>query len=324
MATSGCSCLGRRTPRPRPCARPAQAFAGGCVDLYGYGTPPQWQGAYAETQDLTNLAAITQFRADYKVGPDHADVDQLVAVRRQVPPRGYRRGPAQPDPRDLWREVGHLHPGVPGRAERARFQLGRRDLLPARKPEAESAAVAVLRRRPGRRFRHSAGARRLRRHRPDRLRPQRADDGHRGRVRPGRLHLAALHPDARRALHLGAQDLRLYARHHVPAGRRGQLRPADGHHHAAAGGPVGLQLHLPGRAEVPDHRPDAGLRKRRHRLQERRLQRQLPQQRPEPGAVAVEAGKARRRHGLRGGREGHAVRPAPRAERRAVLQRLPQ
>jgi iron complex outermembrane receptor protein len=48
---------------------PAQAFAGGCVDLFGYGTPPQWQGAWAEQQNLTNLAAITQFRADYKVGP---------------------------------------------------------------------------------------------------------------------------------------------------------------------------------------------------------------------------------------------------------------
>jgi iron complex outermembrane receptor protein len=48
---------------------PAEAFAGGCVDLYGYGTPAYWHGAYAETKDLTNLAAITQFRADYKAGP---------------------------------------------------------------------------------------------------------------------------------------------------------------------------------------------------------------------------------------------------------------
>jgi iron complex outermembrane receptor protein len=39
------------------------------VDLFGYGTPPFWQGAWAETKDLTNLAAITQFRADYKAGP---------------------------------------------------------------------------------------------------------------------------------------------------------------------------------------------------------------------------------------------------------------
>jgi iron complex outermembrane receptor protein len=58
----------QNTPSPVFCT-PAQAFAGGCVDLYGYGTPPFWQGAYAETKDLTNLAAITQFRADYKAGP---------------------------------------------------------------------------------------------------------------------------------------------------------------------------------------------------------------------------------------------------------------
>ena len=56
----------QNTPTPTLCS-PAQAFAGGCVDLYGYGTPPQWQGAWAETQNLTNLAAITQFRADYKL-----------------------------------------------------------------------------------------------------------------------------------------------------------------------------------------------------------------------------------------------------------------
>jgi len=48
---------------------PSQAFAGGCVDLYGYGTPGFWKGAYAETKNLTNLAAISQFRADYKAGP---------------------------------------------------------------------------------------------------------------------------------------------------------------------------------------------------------------------------------------------------------------
>src|SRR5579872_1805058 len=58
----------QNTPSPTLCT-PAQAFAGGCVDLYCYGTPPFWQGAYAETKDLTNLAAITQFRADYQAGP---------------------------------------------------------------------------------------------------------------------------------------------------------------------------------------------------------------------------------------------------------------
>ena len=58
----------QNTPSPTLCT-PAQAFAGGCVDLYGYGTPAQWNGAYAVTNNLTNLAAVTQFRADYKVGP---------------------------------------------------------------------------------------------------------------------------------------------------------------------------------------------------------------------------------------------------------------
>ena len=58
----------QNTAAPVMCS-PAQAFAGGCVDLYGYGTPGFWKGAYAETQNLTNLAAITQFRADYKAGP---------------------------------------------------------------------------------------------------------------------------------------------------------------------------------------------------------------------------------------------------------------
>jgi iron complex outermembrane recepter protein len=58
----------QNTPNPVLCS-PAKAFAGGCVDLFGYGTPPQWQGAWAEQQNLTNLAAITQFRADYRLGP---------------------------------------------------------------------------------------------------------------------------------------------------------------------------------------------------------------------------------------------------------------
>ncbi len=58
----------QNTPSPTVCS-PSEAFAGGCVDLYGYGTPAYWHGAYAETKDLTNLAAVTQFRADYKAGP---------------------------------------------------------------------------------------------------------------------------------------------------------------------------------------------------------------------------------------------------------------
>jgi iron complex outermembrane receptor protein len=48
---------------------PEQAHAGGCVDLFGYGTPPYWKGSYNRMEDLTNLAAITQFRADYQAGP---------------------------------------------------------------------------------------------------------------------------------------------------------------------------------------------------------------------------------------------------------------
>jgi iron complex outermembrane receptor protein len=48
---------------------PAQAFAGGCVDLFGYGTQPYWKGSFNREQDLTNLAAITQFRVDYDLGP---------------------------------------------------------------------------------------------------------------------------------------------------------------------------------------------------------------------------------------------------------------
>jgi iron complex outermembrane receptor protein len=53
---------------PTVCA-PAQANAGGCVDLFGYGTPKQWTGAYNRMQDLTNFASINQVRADYDLGP---------------------------------------------------------------------------------------------------------------------------------------------------------------------------------------------------------------------------------------------------------------
>lgn len=54
--------------RPQMCS-PAQAYAGGCVDLFGYGTQPYWKGSFDREQDLTNLAAITQFRVDYDTGP---------------------------------------------------------------------------------------------------------------------------------------------------------------------------------------------------------------------------------------------------------------
>jgi iron complex outermembrane receptor protein len=56
------------SPSPTLCT-PAQAYAGGCVDLYGYGTPGYWRGSYSRMEDLTNLANITQLRADYNAGP---------------------------------------------------------------------------------------------------------------------------------------------------------------------------------------------------------------------------------------------------------------
>jgi iron complex outermembrane receptor protein len=55
-------------PSPTLCS-PGLAATGACVDLYGYGTPTFWHGAYAEKKNLTNLAAISQFRADYDAGP---------------------------------------------------------------------------------------------------------------------------------------------------------------------------------------------------------------------------------------------------------------
>jgi iron complex outermembrane receptor protein len=58
----------QNTPSPTICT-PAQAFAGGCVDLFGYGTPPQWSGAFSRMEDLTNLSAINQVRIDYDLGP---------------------------------------------------------------------------------------------------------------------------------------------------------------------------------------------------------------------------------------------------------------
>ena len=48
---------------------PAQAKAGGCVDLFGFGTQKQWSGAYNRLQDLTNFVSINQIRADYDLGP---------------------------------------------------------------------------------------------------------------------------------------------------------------------------------------------------------------------------------------------------------------
>jgi iron complex outermembrane receptor protein len=54
--------------QPSVCS-PARAFAGGCVDLFGYGTPAQWRGSYNRMKDLTNFASINQVRIDYDLGP---------------------------------------------------------------------------------------------------------------------------------------------------------------------------------------------------------------------------------------------------------------
>ena len=54
--------------KPQICSV-AQAYAGGCVDMFGYGTPDYWRGSYSRLADLTNFASINQFRADYTAGP---------------------------------------------------------------------------------------------------------------------------------------------------------------------------------------------------------------------------------------------------------------
>lgn len=48
---------------------PAQAMAGGCVDLFGFGTSSQRSGSFNRLEDLTNFASINQFRVDYDLGP---------------------------------------------------------------------------------------------------------------------------------------------------------------------------------------------------------------------------------------------------------------
>ncbi|MGA0599364.1 TonB-dependent receptor [Caulobacter sp. KR2-114] len=48
---------------------PAQALAGGCVDLFGYGTARPWAGSFNRLQQLTNFVSINQIRADYDFGP---------------------------------------------------------------------------------------------------------------------------------------------------------------------------------------------------------------------------------------------------------------
>ncbi|HEY0802351.1 MAG TPA: TonB-dependent receptor [Steroidobacteraceae bacterium] len=53
---------------PSVCS-PSQAFAGGCVDLYGYPTSAVWSGSFNRLQNLTALNSINQFRVDYEAGP---------------------------------------------------------------------------------------------------------------------------------------------------------------------------------------------------------------------------------------------------------------
>lgn len=48
---------------------PAQAYAGGCVDLFGYPTSRVWSGSFNRLQNLTALNSINQFRIDYDAGP---------------------------------------------------------------------------------------------------------------------------------------------------------------------------------------------------------------------------------------------------------------
>lgn len=49
---------------------PAQALAGGCVDMFGYGTPKGfYDGAWSRTQALSNLNLLDMVRLDYALGP---------------------------------------------------------------------------------------------------------------------------------------------------------------------------------------------------------------------------------------------------------------
>ena len=53
---------------PTFCA-PAQAYAGGCVDLFGFPTSRPWSGSFNRLQNLTALNSINQLRVDYDAGP---------------------------------------------------------------------------------------------------------------------------------------------------------------------------------------------------------------------------------------------------------------
>ncbi len=48
---------------------PAQAYAGGCVDMFGYGTPRKYyDGAWSRTQQLRNFNNLDILRVDYSLG----------------------------------------------------------------------------------------------------------------------------------------------------------------------------------------------------------------------------------------------------------------
>lgn len=56
------------TPNPTICSV-AQAYAGNCVDLFGYGTPKGfYDGSFSRSEDLRVLNLIDSFRVDYSLG----------------------------------------------------------------------------------------------------------------------------------------------------------------------------------------------------------------------------------------------------------------
>lgn len=59
----------QNTASPTVCSV-AQTYAGGCVDLFGYGTPKGfYDGSFSRTQDLRVLNMINSLRMDYSIGP---------------------------------------------------------------------------------------------------------------------------------------------------------------------------------------------------------------------------------------------------------------
>ena len=108
---------------------PAQAYGGGCVDLFGYGTQPYWKGSFDREQDLTNLAAITQFRVDYDTGPV-----VLTSITSWQYDDKYHPEETDSSPNNLLTATYGVHSNTWTQEFRARshlkdFQLGRRRLL---------------------------------------------------------------------------------------------------------------------------------------------------------------------------------------------------